>query len=77
MFNFFNEIKVIVANQLLLLLTVLILIVLSGFIQASSLFGLMPIIEFALNDNLDSSNNLIKIVSMYSADFSPGLMPGI
>lgn len=63
MLSFFSELKIIFKNHSTLFFTVLFLIIVTGFIQASSLFGIMPIVEFALNGNLDNGNNITKYIS--------------
>lgn len=65
MLNFLSEFKIFVKNHIILFSTVLILIIVTSFIQASSLFGIMPIVEFALNENLKNGNNVIKYISNF------------
>ena len=65
MLNFLTELKIIIITHSILFLTVIILIIFTGFIQASSLFGIMPIVEFALNGNLDDGNNIIRYLSNF------------
>ena len=63
MLNFFTELKIIFKSHSYLFFAVLFLIIVTGFIQASSLFGMMPIVEFALKGNLDDGNNITKYIS--------------
>lgn len=65
MLNFLSELKIILKSHTTLFFSVLSLIIITGFIQASSLFGVMPIVEFALNGNLNDGNNIINYISNF------------
>ncbi|MFH1798613.1 MAG: ABC transporter ATP-binding protein [Candidatus Omnitrophota bacterium] len=42
---------------------IVILMVVAGFIQASSILGLMPIVDFVINKDLESANQITKFVA--------------
>ena len=65
MLNFLSELKLILKSHTILFFSVLSLIIITGFIQASSLFGIMPIVEFAINGNLNDGNNVIQYISNF------------
>ena len=44
------------------LLIVVILMLIAGFVQATSIFGLMPIVDFVMSNNLEQTNNVTQTI---------------